>query len=147
VARAEAGAGGQEQLAVDDARDLLAGFNTGETVWLEHGAVIEDLPPGFIVLGRTENFPVAALAQRDRKLYGLLFQPAVEETPRGMEVIRNFLYRICGCRGLWSPAAFVAEQTEAIRAQVGGGKVLCALSGGVDSSVAAALVHRAVGTN
>lgn len=144
VARTGGESGRQVQLRIDDARDLLAGLEDGEAVWLEEGVTVEVLPPAFEIIGRAGDIP-AAVAQQEGKLYGVFFYPEVEGSPGGMGIIRNFLYRICGCRGLWTPGAFVKEQVEAIRAQVGGDQVLCGLSGGVDSSVAAALVHRAVG--
>ncbi|HHW92509.1 MAG TPA: glutamine-hydrolyzing GMP synthase [Firmicutes bacterium] len=145
VAWSKSLASGRTQLRVIQAQDLLAGVNDGETVWMDHGVAIESLPAGFDLIACTWDVPVAAMADLEGKFYGVQYHPEVRETPGGMEVIKNFLYRICGCQGLWTTAAFVEDQTETIKAQVGEGKVLCALSGGVDSSVAAALVHRAVG--
>jgi GMP synthase (glutamine-hydrolysing) len=114
-------------------------------VWMSHGDRIEALPPGFTVVAQTDNSPIAAMAQPGRRLYGLQFHPEVVHTPQGTELIRNFLTRVCGLHGTWTPAHFVGEAVAAIRDQVGGGRVLCALSGGVDSAVVATLVHRAVG--
>jgi GMP synthase (glutamine-hydrolysing) len=114
-------------------------------VWMSHGDRIEALPSGFTVAAQTDNSPIAAMAHPGRRLYGLQFHPEVVHTPHGAEIIRNFLYRVCRLRGTWTSAHFVDEAVVAIRRQVGGGQVLCALSGGVDSAVVATLVHRAVG--
>jgi GMP synthase (glutamine-hydrolysing) len=114
-------------------------------VWMSHGDRIEALPPGFAVVAQTDNSPIAAMAHHGRRLFGLQFHPEVVHTPHGADIIRNFLYTVCGLRGTWTPAHFVSEAVAAIRRQVQAGQVLCALSGGVDSSVVAALVHRAIG--
>jgi GMP synthase (glutamine-hydrolysing) len=114
-------------------------------VWMSHGDRIEALPPGFVVVAQTDNSPIAAMAHYGRRLYGLQFHPEVVHTPQGAEIIHNFLHRVCGLRGTWTAAHFVGEAEAAIRQQVGTGQALCALSGGVDSAVMAALVHRAVG--
>ena len=113
-------------------------------VWMSHGDHISELPPGFNILAHTDNSPIAALGDRKGRL-GIQFHPEVVHTPKGKQLIENFLYRICGCSGLWTAGNFVSEAVEAIRNQVGDGKVICALSGGVDSAVAATLVHRAIG--
>ncbi len=146
---------GPAQLTVTDAAcPLFAGLvppgdasapGPSLTVWMSHGDRIEALPPGFVAIAHTENSPVAVMADVNRRLYGLQFHPEVIHTPRGAEIIRNFLYRVCGLHGTWTPSHFVVEAVEAIRRQVKRGKVLCALSGGVDSAVTATLVHRAVG--
>ena len=114
-------------------------------VWMSHGDRIEALPPGFTVVAQTDNSPIAAMAHHGRRLYGLQFHPEVVQTPQGGQIIRNFLYRVCGLEGNWTAAHFVGEAVDAIQEQVDQGQVLCALSGGVDSAVTAALVHRAVG--
>ena len=114
-------------------------------VWCSHGDHVEEPPPGFDVLASTADLPVAAFRARGRPLYGVQFHPEVAHTPRGGEILANFLFRVCGCRADWTPGAFVAESVARIRSAVGGEQVVCGLSGGVDSSVAAALVHRAVG--
>lgn len=113
-------------------------------VWMSHGDHISELPPGFSALAHTDNSPIAALGDRNGRL-GIQFHPEVVHTPKGRQLIENFLYKICGCSGSWTPGNFVSETVEAIRQQVGDGKVICALSGGVDSAVAATLVHRAIG--
>jgi len=114
-------------------------------VWMSHSDRIEALPPGFMVVAQTDNSPIATMAHPVRRLYGLQFHPEVAHTPQGSQILRNFLYRVCNLQGTWTPAHLVQETLDAIRQQVGQGQVLCALSGGVDSAVTAALVHRAVG--
>ena len=130
-----------------DRADLFHGFQPGEdvTVWCSHGDHVDEPPPGFVTTAATHDLPVAAFRSRSRPLYGVQFHPEVAHTPRGQEIVDNFLFRICGCSADWTPGAFVAESVERIRRTVGGEQVICGLSGGVDSAVAAALVHRAVG--
>ncbi|RYD03116.1 hypothetical protein N752_22145 [Desulforamulus aquiferis] len=111
----------------------------------EHGDRVEEVPPGFVVTAKTELAPVAAMANEEHKLYAVQFHPEVVHTPKGMEVLKSFLFDICGCSGTWNMGSFLEEAVVDIRQRVGDKKVLCALSGGVDSSVAAVLVHRAVG--
>jgi GMP synthase (glutamine-hydrolysing) len=116
----------------------------GLTVWMSHGDTVRRPPKGFTVLGSTPNCPVAAMADEDRRFYAVQFHPEVVHTPQGVRILENFL-AICGARRTWSMAGFVDTTVEAIRRQVGSERVLCALSGGVDSSVVAVLVHRAIG--
>ncbi len=123
---------------------VFAGLPDELPVWMSHGDRIVELPPGFAALATSENSPVAAMGN-DRGVIGLQFHPEVVHTPQGRELLENFLYRVCGCRGDWSAGSFIDESVVRIRAEVGSGRVICALSGGVDSAVAAALVHRAVG--
>ncbi len=113
-------------------------------VWMSHGDKITKLPPGFESIAQSQNAPVAAMADTAGH-YGIQFHPEVAHTPQGDQVIQNFLFRVAGCAGDWTASSFVEESVEAIRDAVGDGKVICALSGGVDSAVAAALVHRAIG--
>ena len=123
---------------------LFAGLDDEVSVWMSHADRIDVLPPGFRALAASENSPIAAMGS-DEGIYGIQFHPEVAHTPAGAEILRNFVYGVCGCHGDWTPGNFVAETTARIRAQVGGGKVICALSGGVDSAVTAMLVHKAVG--
>jgi GMP synthase (glutamine-hydrolysing) len=140
---------GHATLTVDDQSDLFAGVQpdgaAGLTVWMSHGDHLTTMPPGFEAIGHTDNAPICAIRNSARKIYGVQFHPEVVHTPRGKEVLRNFLYRICGCAGGWSPTSFIENAIAEIRVRVGDGKVICALSGGVDSSVAAILLHRAIG--
>jgi GMP synthase (glutamine-hydrolysing) len=114
-------------------------------VWASHGDFVAAAPSGFSVVATSANAPVAAMADPGRQLYALLFHPEVVHTERGLEILRNFAYGVCGCTGDWTMASFVDEATARVRAQVGRGRVVCALSGGVDSTVAALIIHRAVG--
>jgi GMP synthase (glutamine-hydrolysing) len=137
---------GPAQVTLADAPSpLFSGLPSPLAVWMSHGDRIETLPPGFIALGRSANSPFAAMGDVGRGLYGLQFHPEVAHTPLGKEMLHRFLYQVCGCRGTWTPNAFIEEAVTRIRSQVGDGKVVCGLSGGVDSAVAATLVHRAVG--
>jgi GMP synthase (glutamine-hydrolysing) len=136
---------GRTVLVVDDPDVLLRGLERRLVCWMSHGDAVLELPPDFRCLARTDRGVYAAIAHPELQLYGLQFHPEVSHTPWGREVLQNFLFGVCGCRGSWSVASFVEEAVERVRAQVRDGRVLCALSGGVDSSAAAALVHRAVG--
>ncbi len=114
-------------------------------VWMSHGDSVEALPSGFDVLARSANSPVAAMGDLGRRFYGIQFHPEVVHTDRGLEILSQFAVEVCGCTPDWTPAAFIEQAVTAIRAQVGTGQVVCGLSGGVDSSVTATLVHHAVG--
>jgi GMP synthase (glutamine-hydrolysing) len=124
---------------------LLAPLEAQPQVWMSHGDRVEELPPGFIPLARSPNSPIAAMGDLQRHLYGVQFHPEVIHTLAGREILRRFATDVCGCVPTWTPAAFIEEAVADIRARVGEGRVLCALSGGVDSAVTATLVHRAVG--
>ncbi len=128
----------------DDRSPLFRNIPASAPVWMSHADRVEEVPPGFRSLAYTDNSPIAVMGN-DAGLIGLQFHPEVAHTEQGRELLRNFLYNICGCTGAWTPSNFIAEQVERIRSTVNGGKVICALSGGVDSAVAATLVHRAVG--
>ena len=123
---------------------IFKGLPLEMPVWMSHGDEISEPPPGFSSLAYTDNAPVAVLGN-DQGIIGLQFHPEVSHTPNGADILKNFLYEVCGCKGTWTPASFITEATDRIRDQVGGGKVICALSGGVDSAVTAALVQKAIG--
>ena len=123
---------------------LFAGLPSSMPVWMSHGDKVTAMPPGFHCLGYTENSPVAMMGN-DAGVIGLQFHPEVVHTPSGAQLIQNFLYDVCGCGGLWTPGNFIEESVARIREQVGEGRVICALSGGVDSAITAALINRAVG--
>ncbi|HEY8450319.1 MAG TPA: glutamine-hydrolyzing GMP synthase [Bacillota bacterium] len=124
---------------------LFAGVPASSTVWMSHGDRVDAPPPGFTVLAATEAIPVAAMASNERQLYGVQFHPEVVHSEYGRQILHNFLFTICGCRGDWTPSAFVETAVERIRRQVGDGRAVAGLSGGIDSTVAAMLVHRAIG--
>ncbi|WP_025273548.1 glutamine-hydrolyzing GMP synthase [Haloglycomyces albus] len=136
---------GGTELDVDSDSTLLTGLPERQSVWMSHGDSVTEAPDGFTVIGHTERTPVAAFENLDRKLAGVQYHPEVAHTPHGQAVLRHFLHDIAGIKPSWTFGNIIDEQVERIRAQVGDKRVLCALSGGVDSSVAAALVHKAVG--
>ncbi len=138
---------GRAELTVHDPDELFEGFHAGEraTVWASHGDHVETAPPGFTALAATADLPVAAFRSKKARIWGVQFHPEVAHTPRGDEIISNFLFRICGCEPDWTPGSFIDESVTRVRNRVGTDHVICGLSGGVDSSVAAALVHRAIG--
>jgi GMP synthase (glutamine-hydrolysing) len=141
-ARREYGPG---MLHVTDSSQLFEGIGEQIDIWSSHGDKITALPPGFRSAARTENSPFAAIEDPQRKLYALQFHPEVSHTPRGKEILQNFVYRICHCSMDWTMGSFIEEACERIRRQVGDEKVVLGLSGGVDSSVTAALLHKAIG--
>ena len=130
-------------VAGDDA--LVRGLPADTTVWMSHGDQIHELPAEFVPLATTPTCPYAAMKHRDRPFYGVQFHPEVTHTPRGEQIFQNFLYDICHCRGDWTMGNFIEQTIRHVREQVGMGKVICGLSGGVDSSVVAALLHKAIG--
>ncbi|MBP1711909.1 MAG: synthase, large subunit [Deltaproteobacteria bacterium] len=138
---------GRSELFVDDASDLFAGLNFGSSlqVWMSHGDRIETPPPGFRPIAHSPNSPVAAIKNEELRAYGVQFHPEVVHTPMGKEIIRNFLFRVCGCRADWTMESFVQRTIRSLREEIGDRRIICALSGGVDSSVVAMLLHRAVG--
>jgi GMP synthase (glutamine-hydrolysing) len=136
---------GPADIAVVTQNGLFSGLPETLPVWMSHGDAAEALPPGFVPLARSASSPFAACAHLDRQIYAVQFHPEVSHTPRGQDILANFLFRVCGERPDWTMTSFAEEQIEKIRRQVGKEKVILALSGGVDSSVAAALLHRAIG--
>jgi GMP synthase (glutamine-hydrolysing) len=149
VEKAERREYGRAQLSVDDSKEhsgseLFTGIPASLRVWNSHGDHVRTLPEGFRTIGRTEN-AIAAVENAQKRIYAVEFHPEVNHTEQGTELLRNFLFRVCKAEAKWSGAAFIQETTEAIRAKVGNKWAICALSGGVDSTVAAVLVHRAMG--
>jgi GMP synthase (glutamine-hydrolysing) len=145
VEGAEVGEFGRSELKVAATGRLLAGTPPEQTCWMSHRDTVFTPPPGFAALASSTASPVAAFESCERGIYGIQFHPEVVHTPYGNQVLTNFLDDICGCERSWSAASVIDEQIERIRAQVGEGRAICGLSGGVDSSVAALLVHRAIG--
>ena len=135
---------GPALLAVDEPGHLFAGLPAELPVWMSHGDNVVRLPAGFHSLASSSNAPFAAFGN-GAGIVGIQFHPEVHHTPQGRDVLHNFLYRLCGCTGTWTTGSFIADATRSLQASVGAGRVICALSGGVDSAVAATLVHRAVG--
>lgn len=138
---------GRAVLTVGDGGGLFAGFDPGSrtTVWCSHGDHIDDAPEGYRGLASTETLPIAAFGATDRKIYGVQFHPEVAHTQRGDEILSNFLFEVSECRPTWTSGAFVEDTIAKIREQIGDRSAICGLSGGVDSAVAALLVHRAIG--
>ena len=138
---------GRAELTIGEAGGLFDGFEDGAhtTVWCSHGDHVDDPPEGYERLASTETLPTAAFRAKDRKIYGVQFHPEVAHTHRGDEILSNFLFEIAGCRPTWTAGAFVEDTIAKIKEQIGEGTAICGLSGGVDSSVAALLVHRAIG--
>jgi GMP synthase (glutamine-hydrolysing) len=140
---------GRADLTIDDHSNLFKGIGTNGTtvVWMSHGDRIERMPPGFRSIAHTGNSPIAAMKRDDhkRRIYCLQFHPEVVHTPEGTTLLRNFVYDICGCQPTWTMQSYADTAVQQIQEQVGKERVICALSGGVDSSVAAALTHRAIG--
>jgi GMP synthase (glutamine-hydrolysing) len=145
VEQAEVGEFGRSDLLVSDPGVLLAGMPREQTCWMSHRDTVFEPPPGFTALASSSASPVAAVENVEQGVYGIQFHPEVVHTPYGQEILMRFLTEVCGCERTWSAASIVEEQIARIRKQVGDGRVICGLSGGVDSSVAALLVHRAVG--
>ena len=136
---------GRAQLNVSDPSDLLQGIPNATSVWMSHGDQVTGLGSDFVPLASTDTCPHAAVRHREGRFYGVQFHPEVTHTPHGVDILRNFLYGICGCAGTWRMSEFLEHECARVQAQVGDGRVICGLSGGVDSSVVAALLHRAIG--
>jgi GMP synthase (glutamine-hydrolysing) len=145
VEGAEVGEFGRSKLTVSEQGRLLAGTPPEQTCWMSHRDTVFSPPPGFTALASSTASPVAAFESTERGVYGIQFHPEVVHTPYGQQVLTNFLEDVCGCDRTWSASSVIEEQINRIRAQVGDGRAICGLSGGVDSSVAALLVHRAIG--
>jgi GMP synthase (glutamine-hydrolysing) len=145
VEKSDRGEYGKANLTIDDPTDLLTNVEDGTTMWMSHGDSVTQLPEGFEILAHTANTPCAAIANHERQLYGVQFHPEVVHSLGGQALIRNFVYHICDCEPTWTTAAFVENAIREIRARVGDKRVLLALSGGVDSSTLAFLLHQAIG--
>jgi GMP synthase (glutamine-hydrolysing) len=139
---------GKAKLVLDRSSKLfhhMGGKGGQLEVWMSHGDQIRTLPSGFYTVAHSRNTPFAAIEDASKKIYGLQFHPEVVHTPRGLEIIKNFLFKICGCSNLWTMQSFLDQTTRDLKHQIGSGKVICALSGGVDSTVVALLLHKVIG--
>ncbi len=136
---------GKAELFIDDKTDLFAGIENSTTVWMSHGDALSRLPIGFEPIAHSSNAPICAVRNLRKKIYGVQFHPEVVHTSEGKKILFNFLFKICEAKGEWTPASFIEQTEKDIRHKIGSAKVLCALSGGVDSTVLAALLHRAIG--
>ncbi len=147
VAKATEREYGNAVVFIKDDRDLFHGLEkgAGQIVWMSHGDRIERMPEGFGVLASSKNSPVAAMADRSRKYFGVQFHPEVAHTPEGMKILKNFLFKICNCKPSWTMSSFVRRTIKSLKEEIGKDRVICGLSGGVDSSVTAVLLDRAIG--
>ena len=145
VDKAALGEYGKTSATIDDAAGILADSPAEQTTWMSHGVAVEQAPAGFEVLAHTEGAPVAAMADESRKFYGVQWHPEVKHSPLGQKLIENFLHRCAALPNDWDASSIIEDQVKKIREQVGDAEVICGLSGGVDSAVAAALVHKAIG--
>lgn len=145
VEKAEKREFGRAKLIVDDNSGLLKNVPDASVVWMSHGDHIKKLPEPYKIIAHTSNAPVAAVRHKEKDIYGVQFHPEVVHTEKGKEILQNFVINICGCQGNWTAASFIEAEIESIREQVGDRKVICALSGGVDSTVVATLIHKAIG--
>ncbi len=136
---------GRAKLSVTSDDPLVHGLPKDTSVWMSHGDQVQELPKDFVALATTPTCPFAAARHRSRPFYGVQFHPEVTHTPRGEQIFQNFIYDICKCAGNWTMDNFIEQTVKRVRQQVGNGKVICGLSGGVDSSVVAALLHKAIG--
>ena len=145
VARAAEREYGYASLNISQPDEIFTGISSPTTVWMSHGDRVEKIPDDFVVLGETENSPFCAIRHEQLPIFGIQFHPEVAHTEKGTDFLENFAIKICGCRANWTPESFIKRTVENIKQRVGSANVICGLSGGVDSSVAAVLVHRAIG--
>jgi len=147
VAKAAEREYGNAYLAIGETRTLFHGFNRRkqEIVWMSHGDRIDEMPQGFKVLASSKNSPVASMADPSRKLFGVQFHPEVAHTPNGRRILKNFLFRVCGCEPLWTMSSFAERTVTDLRERIGKEGVICGVSGGVDSTITAVLLHKAIG--
>lgn len=136
---------GKARLEIDNRDDLFAGLDGSTTVWMSHGDALSKIPPGFEPIAHSSNAPICAIRNPAKKIFGVQFHPEVVHTPDGTRILKNFVLGVCGAKADWTSGAFVDRAVGEIRAVVGSSRVLCALSGGVDSTVAAVLIHKAIG--
>lgn len=136
---------GRADLFIDNATDLFQDMDSPQTVWMSHGDHLTQLPSDYMVIGHTENAPIAAIKHFSKPVFGIQFHPEVVHTINGEKILKNFVYNICGCKGDWNPSSFIETTVLEIKDKLGDQSALCALSGGVDSTVAAYLVGRAIG--
>ncbi|MEK6759780.1 MAG: glutamine-hydrolyzing GMP synthase [Deltaproteobacteria bacterium] len=137
---------GGADLSIDDAKDLFYGLGRSMKVWMSHGDKVEALPAGFTTAAHSDNSALCAMKDPVRRIYGVQFHPEVVHTPAGTKLLRNFVMRVCGCKPTWTMKSFIETSISEIRAKVGEDRVVCGISGGVDSAVAALLVHKAIGS-
>lgn len=146
VSRADKREYGATKVNISDS-PIFEGFNTSNVCLMSHTDFVSNVPAGFEVIGNTDSCPVAAMQNKEKRLYGIQFHPEVNHTVNGTQIIKNFLFNVCGCSGLWKMSSFVEDSIKTLKERIGDKKALCALSGGVDSSVAAVLLHKAIGKN
>jgi len=138
---------GKAVLRIIDDSDILTGIDDASVVWMSHGDYLTDIPSGFKIIGESDHSPICAISSDVKRIYGLQFHPEVAHTEEGKKIIDNFLFEICNCKGDWTAENFIGEQIEGIKKEVGSAKAICALSGGVDSTVAAVLVKKSIDEN
>ncbi|MEE9524431.1 MAG: glutamine-hydrolyzing GMP synthase, partial [Thermodesulfovibrionales bacterium] len=136
---------GRAEIIIDDDRDIFKDIKSGSVVWMSHADRIEKQPDGFSVLAHTDNSPCAAMANKEKRFFAFQFHPEVVHTEEGTDILKNFIFNICKCKPLWEMSSFIDWAVNDIREKAGSGNIICALSGGVDSSVVALLVHKAIG--
>lgn len=138
---------GKTEVIIEDKSDLFQGLNDRTTVWMSHGDYVERLPEGFDAIAHSENCPVVAIRNKDKRIFGLQFHPEVAHTEKGVDIFKNFIFNVCNCKPSWEMESFIEQTVSEMKNKVGNEKVLCALSGGVDSSTVATLIYRAIGEN